>query len=171
MVGLADGSSDGELEGVQDGRDEGTSLGLELGSSDGDTEGLALGDADGDAEGLALGDIDGNAEGLTLGDAEGPALGLPDGDAVGDVDGNSVKLTDPCRWRAWRAQSCRTRRECMVLGRSWRRISESWLSAVDVARRRRSRAVVVIVELAMMVFMLAQFKRKVWLYVRFRLTE
>ena len=154
-MGLADGSSDGELEGVQDGRDEGTSLGLELGSSDGDAEGLALGDADGDAEGL------------TLGDAEGLPLGLPDGDAVGDVEGNSVKLTDPCRWRAWRAQSCRTRREWMVLGRSWRRISESWLSAVDVARRRRSRAVVVIVEVAMMVFMLAQFERKVWLYVRF----
>ena len=30
---------------------------------------------------------------------------------------------------------------------------------------------VVIVEVAMMVFMLVQFKRKVWLYVRFRLTE
>ena len=147
-MGLADGSSDGELEGVQDGRDEGTSLGLELGSSDGDAEGLALGDADGNAEGLPL--------------------GLPDGDAVGDVDGNSVKLTDPCRLRAWRAQSCRTRRECRVLGRSWRLISESWLlSAVDVASRRRSRAVVVIVELAMMTVMLAQFERKVWLYVRF----
>ena len=41
------------------------------------------------------------------------------------------------------------------------------MSAVDVASRRRSRAVVVIVEV--MVFMLAQFKRKVWLYVLFRL--
>jgi len=143
---------------VQDGRDEGTSLGLALGSSDGD------------AEGLALGDVDGNAEGLALGDAEGLSLGLPDGDAVGDVDGNSVKLTDPWRWRAWRVQSCRTRRECRVLGRSWRLISESWLlSAVDVASRRRSRAVVVIIELAMMMVMLAQFERKVWLYVLFRL--
>ena len=41
------------------------------------------------------------------------------------------------------------------------------MSAVDVASRRRSRAVVVIVELAMMTVMLAQFERKVWLYVRF----
>ena len=161
---MADGSSDGELEGVQDGSDEGTSLGLELGSSDGDAEGLALGASDGDAEGLALGDADGDAEGLALGDVVGLALGSLDGDAEGDVEG--VKLTDPCRWRAWRAQSCRTRRECMVLGRSWRRISESWLSAVDVARRRRSRAVVLIVELAMRVI-LAQFETKVWLYVRF----
>ena len=47
-------------------------------------------------------------------------------------------------------------------------MSESWLlSAADVARSRRSRAAVVIVELAMMMVMLAQFERNVWLYVRF----
>ena len=100
-LGLKDGDTDGEIEGLID--VDGLRLGLgdglilALGLIDGDTEGLILGDNendfDGEIDGLTDGDADGEIEGLIENDNDGETLGDKLELRLGDLLG--LKLGDP----------------------------------------------------------------------------
>lgn len=101
FVGLCDGRTVGDLDGLLDGERVGGVGDLDglfdgervgsVGLRDGDLDGLREGERDGDLEGLLLGESEGDLDGLLLGDREGDLEGDLDGAVVGFLVGAGVE--------------------------------------------------------------------------------